>query len=593
VRLLLCVLLAGAAQARDVDPAALVPGSSILYVEADGRAVQEGLRGLDLAGVVGDPEHHEFFEPLLERLTFDPAGWLAGRAAFAVRGLTIDIEVPGSEPRRVVLSAERPVDAGLIFELLGSTLRGRLQGERTVYTYGFDLAAVLEPGPQLRGWVEDFLGAPPDPLVRGAVQIADRQVLRLRVPSVPAVDEWNRFGMELYADLSGDRWLVATDPAVLGAMLSGGPRDSLARSPDFLADRDRLAGGRRALYVHVDARRALGIFRSVFPPIQAEVAERAGIGSIRGAGFGLSFLEGGVRESVGVFLDGEPRGAWRLLDAFPAGLTAPPEAAAAVAIRFDAGRFVERLREFLDVVAPGYWEPAAEAVRTRFRDATELDLEGDVLPALGDEASLLLFEPESIVPRWALTVRARDPEAFAALIEKVSGRLRREDAVLEPVTVAPGIEGFSVLAAFPMRPPVFALHGDRFAGAHDPELLLAALRGPAAEPDEAFRRTLRGLNGGSLEDLSALAYVDLRRALPDLVGAALQNLPDGWVDMQHMPDPKQLVSRLGGAALGLRHDDEAIILDLFTPTGVLPLAAVARSIYYRDGLPVPRPLPPD
>jgi len=579
----LFVLLLGPALAAPerASFAELFPADTFLYLEADAGALERGLAQLDVAKVLEDPAIRAFLAPALKQAGLDaerpvaallerspiPA-WLHGRAAFGVRGFVVTTVGADGAAQSTRVSPEAPLGADLAFRIFGNLVAPFAGGPAA--TAGIrvqpDLLVAVEPGPQLKSLVAEALEHPPIPMERREAEIAGRKVEHLILRPFPMHGPGFDPTFELFADLSGDRWLVATQRDTLEQAIAGNARGSLAAAPGFVTLRDRITAGERALFAYADLAGALRLGGKLVPPFVAEAAALVGISSVRGAGFGVSFAEGGVRESVGFLLDGDPKGVLRILDAFPAGIdgirTAPASSAAFVAVKFDPGLLLRRVSETAAALLPGV-------------DPAPLFAQGglDALAALGDEASLFVLAPGPLqpIPDWAVRVKVRDAEAASALLERGLAELAKH--------------GFSVArreGVIDVRWKQNALIGgtmqmrkDQFVVASNASVLAKLGEGGGdggslADSGPVFRRTLAGATGGDAERLVALAYVDLQ-PLVRLAPLVLAGAGGEWFDPMHTPDFAALSSHFGGVAVAVRRDGHAITLDVFSPVGaVLP-----------------------
>ena len=592
--LALCALPAVAQE----DPAALMPADTYIYAEVDAAALEKGLPELGLVKLLTDPRLRAFFQPTFDRLELDAENpvaslqaklpvkaWLAGKAAVGIRGTHARIELTEGEPFEFRVSASEPLDARMVYRVLGMLLRTEWgDGVRfEEISMDYDMLAVIEPGPALKAVVDDFLKNPQGvEIKRTGFKIGDKDAEQIKFG-------WGFMGMavlpsELYVHRGPSRWLIATRRESLAAALAGGPRSSLANASRLPAVRARMTGGHRLAFGYVDMEPVAQVFGKLIPPLISDMNEINGLASLRGVGFGVSITEGGVRESVGVILDGDPKGVWKLLDAFPGGLQAlewaPPGALAAVGFKFDAQLLMQRWREVAAEIAPGNEGFLEWMLDGTFKEIG-WDLKKDVLPALGDEVGVLVFPPPmgGMIPDIAIGVDFSNEEVFRKALERVKAMAAADGGLgFQPVQVTETIEGFQVMAPLPMQ-LTFAVAKGHLFGASSPQLLKKVLTewGAAGAPTllkdgPVFGQTLRGLNGGSNKNVVALGYLNLRAAVPPtytmLPMSGIQ-LPKEWVDVTKVPDLQRLGSHLTGAAVGLRRDGDGITVDAFSPAGLL------------------------
>jgi hypothetical protein len=397
----------------------------------------------------------------------------------------------------------------------------------------------------------------------------------------------------LYADLSGERWLIGGDlERVSGALVPAG-KQSLADSPSFQHMKERIVSGRNALFGYLNVANLLSITRNAVPPLVLEEASIWGLDSFEGFAAALSFVEGGVRESFLFGLDGQPRGLFALLDALGGGFAsledAPATTMSFLGLRFDLKRLFEKQLEFSDVLLPGARAKLEEAL-PQFK-INGIDLQKTVLPALGDEIAVMAAPPQGglIPPDVIFSVQLRDVAAFGKLLEAIKGMAENSGEVsIVPLPISGGEEGFVVRIKDAPFQPAFAVRGKRLYGA-----LLGGLslkthllnhvenseRHTLGKTSEILPRVLRGLVGEHRDKLAFLFYLDLHHALPvvyqtgaPFLSGAINDSGSG-LDAALLPLAETVAKYFSGVALGVSRGPEGVSIDLFSPTGLTPLAA--------------------
>ncbi|RMH04953.1 MAG: hypothetical protein D6702_01825 [Planctomycetota bacterium] len=605
----LAVVLPAAALPAQDSPAAHMPSDSFFYAELDPNALDAGIHQLDLVRLAEDPEFYDFLQPLFATLEADPARpvdsllervpvgeWLAGPAAVAIRGAHLWMQRPDGGETRIAVSPDDPLSARDLFDLGGlaaaheldqrtlppEELAARWDFDRLGCEFGIDGVAVLEPGPALRELVQAFLADPGD-LAAAIHDIHDDDIDGRRVTHVSF--EFERDGAlasDLYADLNGPRWILATNLELFRAAVEPDPDDSLATDPAWLRVRERVAAGRTPFFVFSRDYGELSLLRGFLPPILAEAGDILGCGGTVGSGVALSLTEGGIRESIGVVLDGERRGLMRLLDAFPGGIdlaeAAPAGVAGLVSLKFDPALLHTRLLEVADEILPG----TAASLRRLLADAAAeagFDLEGRLLRAFGDEIAWVQFPPVGpVVPDWLLSIEVRDTAAARALVERLLADAVEHGAPIhtQPTEVEGAAAAWRIaIEEAPILPPTLALAEDRLVLAARADLAADALNrwgedpGATVAASENWGRTLRGLTGGGADDVILLAYADLGAIAPPVLALTLGLIPPEFADAAAAPEPAAFGERLGGAAVALRSSPDGFSLDTFSPFGVL------------------------
>jgi hypothetical protein len=279
-------------------------------------------------------------------------------------------------------------------------------------------------------------------------------------------------------------------------------------------------------------------------------------------------------------LDGEPKGVWRLLDAFPGGMRsleiAPPGAVMSFGVKFDPKLLVERAQELANDLVPGNEGLVKMGLAEMSREAG-FDIEKELVNALGDEMAIIFYPPAGVgmpAPKFVLGIELADEAAFNRFLERVKAGFANE-VTFRPIEIREGLTGFQTLFPWPGQPPVFAVAKGHFFGASSREQLLEVLDkwGAEGEPSlvrdgEQFKKVLRGLNGGDSGNLVMLAYLSVHGLVPHLMPwVGMVPLPDNLFDRTKMPTAAQLQPFLSGVAMGLRRDAHGVTLDVFSPTG--------------------------
>jgi len=598
----------GAAPAA-ADPARLFPAETFAYAEVDASALDECLPQWQIAKILADPGLRALFAPAFGKLGVDPEKpaeslmkhaplkeILEGRAAVGVRGMSIVVHDAQRRDWKFRVSPEHPADARQMFRMIGLlvALDGPA-GQKMTFDYDIDFLAVGRPGTLGKAWVAQALEEMGGEIERETVKIGGLDVTHL-VVTTPIFGGLS-FAYNFYAVERDGTWFLASHRDTLEQALGGGPRASLASSPSLAQTRARFTGGRPFLLAHVDLGLLLQGYKGFLPKIGEDMADIAGISSIRGLGLGLSLVDGGLRESVGIVLDGNPRGMWKILDGLPTGIRvledAPPGALAAFAVKLDLKALRERLLAFVGEVMPGN-EEQMDRELVRGLSPPGLDLLKDVIPALGDEMSVVVYPPRGAgFPDFVVRAAARDEEAFGRLAAAVLATVPDDVARFQVVDLAAGFRATRVtpVAFFAPYDLHFAVHKGQFIFASSPSLLgeVAAKWGAQGakmlvRDDAVLPGVLKSLNGGDAKSLAALGYVNLRGCGLEAIkmqGMWAPFLPQDWFDLREARELRRIPDHLTGIAVALRHDKDGVVLDSFSPTGVLVPAIVAGIMFAR------------
>jgi PDZ domain len=589
--------------APGADPARLFPADTFAYMEVDAAALAECLPDWQIARIVTDPALKVLFGPAFAQLGIDPEkpleallgkmpvkDVLDGRAAVGVRGMSVVVHDAQGRDWKFRVSPGAPVDGKHMFRFLGMMLAlDGPAGRKMTMDLDVDFLAVGRPGPIGKQMVQQALANMGDEVTREAVKVAGFDTTHV-VVNAPVFDGLS-LGFNFYATERDGTWYLATQTDTLEQALTGGARASLAASPSLAQARARFTGGRPLLLAHVDLGLLLDAYRGFVPKIAEEMGDISGISAIRGVGLGVSLVDGGLRESVGIMLDGNPRGVWKILEGMPAGLrsleVAPPGALAAFAVKLDLKVLRERIRAFHADVVPGN-EDQIEEEMLRDLAVEGIDLVNGVIPALGDEIAVLVYPARGneMFPGFVLGADARDEDALARLVAAVQARIPEAVARFAPVELPEGIRAVRVMAATPYDMH-FAIHKGHFFLASSGKLLgeAAVKWGTEGAPslvrdDPVLPVVLKSLNGGDVKSVAAIGYLNLRGCGVEALKAQMlwgQMMPKEWLDPRGAAEMRRIPNHLTGAAIAFRHDKDGLVLDCFSPVGVL-FPAIAAGI---------------
>jgi len=589
------------------SPAERFPADTFLYFSLDGGALVRGIPQLDLARLFANPDFRDFLRPLFLHIGADPDDpvgslmknlpverYLDGQTAIGLRGFRMRIVEPAGTETRVEILPGHPLDARALFKIAGLMTSQRMGGGWSLadlkIEMGFDAMLVFDPGPEVVQMVRSALNQPGSlgPLVREIRQVgmADRTVTHF------LLDPRATGGVltDLYADLEGPRWIVTTNAETFREMAAMDPADSLAASADFSTLHKRLCPGNPVFFAFLDSAEQLALLKNFVPPILTEALDLAGATSYRGSGMGVSLCEGGVHESLGLLLDGKPRGIWKLLDGFPAGIPTvrhvPAGTAALMTFKLDPQILFDRVKEVMATLLPGT-ESRVEPLLAAGLERSGLDLRGDLLEALGDEISLVLFAPSAPMapPDWVVLVKLKDEERAQGLLDKVEPLLAQDGIAVRfhPLEIGDGIPAQRILIrGLPLLPPTLAVYHGWLVCASRPKLIPESVdqwgRDPAktlTRGSDSFNQCLRGLVNGQGRSISMLAWLDLHQVVPLIFTAAVGMIPPEFADTAHAPGPDEIAPFFSGAAIAVRHDGRTVTLDAFSPFGILVPSGLA------------------
>ena len=585
-------------------PSTHMPADVFEYLELDAGALDRGIHQLDLVRMLEDPNFQEFFLPLFNQIGADPNQpvdsllahapidqFLAGHAAVGLRGLRFWVEQPDGTSTRVEISPNSPITARAILDVVGLFASYGMDAEtgqpwnleELKYELGLDLVAVLEPGPALIQHVEQVLANPMPPIVDvHQDEIAGRNVTHL------SLNVEQTFGIvsDIYLDMNSPTWLIATSLESFEAAANVTPQNSLAGSANFQKVHQRMTSGDPVLFGYADFGLEVDLVKNFLPPIYTELADIIGLSTMQGCGMALSMTEGGIHESFGLVLDGETKGAFRLLDAFPGGIDmahkAPAGAMSLMAVKFDAALMYQRMIELMESLAPGTGRRADVLAQAQVA-TMGFSLHEELLGAFGDEAAVVVFPPMGMmaIPDWLVSVDVRNADAANRLIGMMKEIAAAEGAPISftDLELSEGVAGQAIRIEGAPILPVMAIHDGRMIMGSRKDLVAeAALSwgsdGNTMANSAVYQRTMRGLANGKTDNIAMLAYLDSTQVAP-LITMTIPMWPQGMVDPVAAPDAEELSEYMGGIALAIRNDGDGITFDSFSPVGFLIPGMVA------------------
>ena len=606
-------LAAGAASAHAAASdgpslAKLLPAETFLYLSGDVDALVDGIRNLDIARLLQDEEMQDFLAPLYEQMPAisrkDPVGsiwsmapiadFVAGEVSIGVSGVSFEVTDPDGSTRWLRVSPDKPISARLFHDLASYQETHRTNGK--VVRYGappcnriaLDFLARIEPGPVVKEHVRRTLARPPEFMEVGTVFVAGREVTAVNIE----LPDSGGIVTTLYADMSGDRWLIGGSQASFARAIGGGPDEALASTGRFQRFEQELVGDGGALFAFLDVATALRAIESTIPPIVMEAMNINGLDALRGVGVGVSMVNGGVRESILLSYDGARDGVFSLFDAigggFPALRNAPASTAAFVGVRLDLARLTDEVRELATILAPRMrWKLDEALADVEFEGWNLLD---DVIPAFGSEIGVAVTPPRnSLIPEAMLSLEVRDAQKFGRLLEFGRSVAGQEGLEITDLKLKGGDAGFVMRVPEAPVQPAFALRGNHLLGAISAFSLKNHLSRHVNNPDaetlgqssEVLPKVLKGLCGGDEKSLAMLVYLDLHSTVPVLYETLAPYAQGAFdegdlpLDAAMLPMSETVQDYVSGLALGVTSNDNGLGIHAFTPTGLLPAALTA------------------
>lgn len=571
------------------------PADTLLYLSADTHRLVEGALGLDLVRLLDEAQVRDFVQPLAGqahveassaglRKLIDAVPWrdyVNGRVELALRG----IEIRAGDAS-IAIAPSRPIDARALNQL-GGLVDAVSSGRAASIEIAPDVVVAIDVGSKFASWQQEMIGSLSQqgvPVVVSDERIAGRAATRLAF----AVDR-EAPTATVYLVPDQGRWWIGSASSLERA-LAGGGGPKLAQDAAFRRCVDQVASEPPALLAYFNVAHAGRIFERFLPPIVKEELDLLGVSAIESIGVASSFVAGGVRDSFGISWSEPPKGLLSLLDCVDGGFDylrfAPAETGFYFGLRAAPEALIDKLVQVSEQIAPGS-SRGLEMAFAAMEQETGLDVRETLLPALGDEIGVWLTPPGAgaMLPDGMVMCEVGDREQFARLVAHLRQLAGSEGpAITEARGLPAGCEGFTL--ALPDAPiqPAFALTDHAFCVAPNVLALKSSLkamqagRTTNAMANPRLQQVLTGLTGRPTADgLSLLAFLDLQQ----LVALGYQFVPMAAGAMQEqagldpalLPDAETVAGHFSGIGLAGRSDAHGLMVSLFTPTGILPLAA--------------------
>ena len=385
--------------------------------------------------------------------------------------------------------------------------------------------------------------------------------------------------------------ILALDRGTLIALLNRklDAEAALSGDPRHIRCMDR-SGGNHADWAFYASRSLLSLAgASSGFPVDALLG-RLGLGDLEAVALTLSVQGGGGRDTLYLDCPGEKAGL--LADLAPHAVSpealtlTPSDALFFLAFTLDAPRFHEHLAGLVGDLNPAAGERYRRDLAA-FRDASGIDVERDLLSALGDEATFFLSMPSSggmsLIPDLVFSFRITDEEAWARTRERLTAFLEN----LSMEVVESRFSGRSLRhvklpdASIPFS-PAFTAESGRLILAGTPMTLKRYLRWRDAEKPslidiEAFGEVMFDVP----ETASALHFANMKRGVELGYGMAIPFLP-GFLSREDLPlDPAKLpmtetvAGYVTDASAFLDLNGRGVTLSMRSPIGFGALAALA------------------
>ncbi len=414
----------------------------------------------------------------------------------------------------------------------------------------------------------------------------------------------------IHATVKDGAFVVATDEALLARLVGDEAPDGLGQQADFQAVRSKCGGDDLALFLYGNVPAIVDLAKGQMPRAERgmAIANVLGLDTLKGAGYGMSFVGEGFRDTVAIHAPGADHGIVPLLGMKP--LTAPRtlDLVPAQAFYWAEGNLpldtlLGHVRELAGRADPRAVSQLDGALGQANR-MLGVDIETELLAGLaGTNGAWMSFPPAGgLYPEVGLVFLVKDPATYEGVFERfatgLAGSVNEEGHVIASTRVL-DYQGVK-LHLFDMQAahgddvvpftPTWAILKDRLVLTVVPytmkEIVLRS-KGTGQET-LATQPDFQSLMGAKPASAGAMEYIDLKAAMTLLYDTAvpvLQTLAKPNVLGRHIPVPldwAQLppASRIAGHFSSLAEyvtcNEDGIQLSWQGPLPMLPLlAAVA------------------
>lgn len=577
--------------------AASLPASTLFYAMIDSQGLADGNLSSGLMSLLEEPGLADFMAPFAQQVPLLQPGalrhmvqnsplhsYVSGSVELAIQGLAVTIDGQTFE-----INAQQPISAAMVNRCVGlaATIGAAMETGQPLQhkvSVAPDFLLKVDAGPALR------------PMIDEAIRQSGAIVRQARLDGHPAQilsfedsRELPGVSVDLILVEQDGSWMLGGNPVTVARCLEGSAgQGSLAADPAFRRFVGRVSQEDPAMLVYANIAHLGRILMPLVSPIMKEEMDLLGITSIEAMGMASSFAAGGVRDTIALTYNEKPRGLLSLLDLGPGGFRfanmAPDDTSLFVAARMDVEGLVDQVQQVVDDLFPGTGSLVDLALAEANRELP-LDLRQEILPALGTEVALYLTAPGGMdfLPRGMLLMEIGDREQFHKVLNLAHQALAQEGVQLDALRSVPeGWEGFTVKIPGAPVQPAFAISGDVLVASlnglwlrQDLKALEARQSGADLAHKATFNHVMTGLRGkAGLEDLSFLAFVDLRRLVeigyqfvPMAAAAAPPELA-AHMDLSLLPDAEVVAQHFSGIGLAGASDAEGLSLSFFGPVGL-------------------------
>ncbi len=377
---------------------------------------------------------------------------------------------------------------------------------------------------------------------------------------------------------------------IIDTHLDGKPL--LADDPSFMRSLARMGGDnvRMAAFLNI---RSIGKMLHPFCPYDAEQwIKLLGLDRINALCLGTSVEKGGSRDSIFIDAPGEKKGLFKAFSPCPVSREnmsrAWPDTLLFLDFVVDFEQVLSEADGFIKKAFPEFSGEFQKGL-AQFRKETGFDLERDILGPLGKEFSLFLKMPSqgglAVFPDVIMSMSLDDEESFMGVQKKLLAML--EQGNVQVITSEFGGRSLHYIKLPVQVPfsPTFTVADGRLIAASSTMTMRKYLKwlekgDPGLSGSEAFKDALADVPEGA----SALAYIDLKKAVGIAYGSGSQFLPgilaeSGLpLDAGLLPMTETITEHLSNDVGYLVVDEDGICLSKRCPFGLSALVSAAVSI---------------
>ncbi len=237
-------------------------------------------------------------------------------------------------------------------------------------------------------------------------------------------------GLVISATSIDTAFVIATDPQLLQSVIDAptGGEGSLASNADFKVVKAKSGGEQLGMFAYANVPAIVRMFDSKMDEETRAIANALGLDTVKGFGYGMSFVGDGFMDSLVIHTPGADHGILKLLEAPPMRPQmidwAPSTAFYYSESAMSLDGLLGRVRELLAAVDEDYVEDMDEGLK-EVNAQLGVDIEHELVAGLGAGACLYAAMPETggLYPEAALMMTVKNADEYESVFDRFANGL--------------------------------------------------------------------------------------------------------------------------------------------------------------------------